>query len=897
MDYLVQLGMYTPLTDGWALTLDLNDGQNLEVVTFDLGPAALETVFAQNARMPGGRAVGQVYAERDALLTLQAGPAASEATLAAALTSLVQAQEAARLFRSGAFAGLGGFPRPALKLQPPGAPAPMYADVLALALDFPTAGDTPSWIRLWHAGLAVEVVLAPYLRGPRQTFQNLVSNPGFEQPANQPVTLFDDPMANSDAYTLLAGSLPNVAGNVAALLAGSSVALPAAASSGPISSWQVRFQFATGLTCGFGPHGSSANASSDLNVGVSATAFNISHTVAGVAHTLASATVALTNTAWYWLVFTQFPNPGAAIPPLVTAALSNDSGGAIGALVATLGPVATYDAVTNLSGAPAISAAGATLAIGGNFAHVHRLQGFGPGAWTFASDGGHTGACAGCWDASNVYGAGPLASRWAATVCAAPAGTFQGTWSNFTGGAPGGSQAVPVVAGHVVATSVVYRSTGLSASARIQIIATEYDVNGNYLRNQEYFQDTDTGGAWRVHSESWTVGANAVWLGFALRAEDGTAGASAGAIASFENVQVWDVTTTGVAAGLMPYCELRFPQSPGMFTFAGVLGDVPAPATLALGAYPNGGSAAAGVTIAMLAGRRAVATWAGQLVGAPLVWNGDGTNVSCVLDTTCWSGYRAHYANAAGNYEPLYLSGLARDQAGTCHLWLRSKIGDTPAASQNLWPYSYLVQNPWLGNGTKEDRLALWQGTQVYPWAAANAWYGFDAGLMPLPAGQLPTQADPTQVYVTAAAQSTTLATSLDADAALLVPVDGEVLQGQFTVPGTYPAQTGWLWMIFDGQAGADFGIVASGWSLEGYPVPNLAHSAGAPGTTASAAPGLTSTGDAAILLDPQAATVDGTGAVHQGVAQLGATCWDSGGNALPIAAQVWYSPRYLWPR
>jgi hypothetical protein len=48
-------------------------------------------------------------------------------------------------------------------------------------------------------------------------------------------------------------------------------------------------------------------------------------------------------------------------------------------------------------------------------------------------------------------------------------------------------------------------------------------------------------------------------------------------------VQVWNVTRSGQAD--MPYCELRFPQSPCQLLLTGLAGDLPAPAMLSFGTY------------------------------------------------------------------------------------------------------------------------------------------------------------------------------------------------------------------------------------------------------------------------------------------------------------------------
>lgn len=80
--------------------------------------------------------------------------------------------------------------------------------------------------------------------------------------------------------------------------------------------------------------------------------------------------------------------------------------------------------------------------------------------------------------------------------------------------------------------------------------------------------------------------------------------ASAGETVWFDNVQVWDVPATGQAS--MPYCELRFPQSPCTLIISGLQGDLPAPVHLALGTQVSAWGP--GSTPVYAAGRRGCIT-------------------------------------------------------------------------------------------------------------------------------------------------------------------------------------------------------------------------------------------------------------------------------------------------
>jgi hypothetical protein len=202
MSYTIQIGTYAPKTDSFTLLFDCNDGQSLEVDApsgLDVAPPGLDIFAAANPRLPGARVTSTQYGPRTVVLDLVAGPSASYASLAAIVTELSQLNGTIRAQRLMAQAGLGNAARLALKVQPPGAPAPLYADILAASCDVPDAGDTASWIRLVQEGITLELVCAPFLRGPRATLENGVFNPGFE--AGGSFVGFAETFANQSAYT------------------------------------------------------------------------------------------------------------------------------------------------------------------------------------------------------------------------------------------------------------------------------------------------------------------------------------------------------------------------------------------------------------------------------------------------------------------------------------------------------------------------------------------------------------------------------------------------------------------------------------------------------------------------------------------------------------------------
>lgn len=92
----------------------------------------------------------------------------------------------------------------ALLIQPTGSSAATYADVVAVkALSAPY--EELKWIQFVEDEITLVLTIAPLLRGQMQTLQNLCVNPGFEVPSGPAVTVFNDTLANFNAYTVQAG--------------------------------------------------------------------------------------------------------------------------------------------------------------------------------------------------------------------------------------------------------------------------------------------------------------------------------------------------------------------------------------------------------------------------------------------------------------------------------------------------------------------------------------------------------------------------------------------------------------------------------------------------------------------------------------------------------------------
>ena len=345
------------------------------------------------------------------------------------------------------------------------------------------------------------------------------------------MTVFNDTLANANAYSVLSGSAPSVAAHVMTIPNNTVVAFgsPSWAS---LNTWQFRFQWATGLTVVASLHW--VDVANRLSAQIDSNLY-LNHEVGGTGHNSGITAVSLTNGTFYWLRLTQFPAaPGSPTGEVadVQVTLFNDSAGSVGTQVATTGPVPTFDAVTALAGRPALWAAGsAALKIGGNFANVHTVSLFGPGGWSFFPTAGTTGACSGAWDQQTIsgvanpvtYPGGPVSSFGAARIDFAPAGTVAAGWTHYTGGSPTGTFAIPATSGQVARASMAVRSLGLHATnASVALLINEYDASGSFLR-QDTLQSalgSVTNAGWVTLAGSATLGASCAYIALSGQVAD-----------------------------------------------------------------------------------------------------------------------------------------------------------------------------------------------------------------------------------------------------------------------------------------------------------------------------------------------------------------------------------------
>jgi hypothetical protein len=513
---ILRLGWTNPQTGAFGAhpllgeVIDLNDGGTFTLLdeTLELAPPAREVALSGNARTQGERASRALYRRnRIARVQVTLGPMASYSDLATTVRYLTRWLDAPPAVPV------------TLQWQPPSATSPVSLDVVGAAHALPA--DERDWLRLQVEPVELVFVVRPGLRGDRVTLSNLAVNPGFEAPGGPGVRVFDDGFANVNAYSVVSGSAPFLAGaNIMTIPNGGYVQF-GSPTWGAINQWRMRFLFLTGLAFDAILHGTGSNT---LYVNVSGTTMTLNQNVAGTLHTFATTSFSLATSTWYWLTITQFPAaPGT--PPDLQAVLSADSGGAIGSVLASVGPAATFDAVTALTGAPSLLTGGASLSIGGSPSGVHTLSLFGPGGWAFSPTDGSTGTASGAWEqaTANTYSGGAVASFGAARIDAAPAGTLGALWVTYGGGAPAGTSAIPAASGQTFSLSAYVRSSGVSAGCVQSLLALEFDASGTFLRSGTVASKSGVQASWTSLSGAYTTGASCAYLGVRLEASESAA--------------------------------------------------------------------------------------------------------------------------------------------------------------------------------------------------------------------------------------------------------------------------------------------------------------------------------------------------------------------------------------
>jgi hypothetical protein len=898
----LKLGWTNPLTDAFGAhpllgaVLDLNDGQTFTLISPDgleLPPPARTLVPAGNIRTQGERITRAVYRHnREAVARLILGPGASYAALVGSVRQLLLWLDAPP---SVPFT---------VQYQPNNATQAVYLDVVGCGHDIPE--DEEDWLRLQFEPLEVVFIARPGLRGDRVTLQNLCVNPGFGQGSGAAVLAFSNTFATANGYTTLAGSAPTVTANVLTLTNGSLIGFGPTVWSA-INLWSVRWQFATSLVASFYLHRVDANNS--LRVDVASTTVKLIQRVAGMDTTLATGTVAaLTNGNFYWLQVTQFATVSGD-PPYVAANLYADSSGAIGSLISggtAAGPLPDANATVAVSGSCAFGCTGANLLIGGNFANVHTLALFGPGSWAATSSAGAspspapaaTGPSAAAWDATTTYTAGPVNIPYAARLQAPPAGIWHAQWSQLPASQGKGA---PVTPGGVYVAGMWVYAPGVSTTCVQRLLAAEYTSAGALLQTTVVASSTGALAAWTQLSGSWTLQAMTAYVALMLDVYDTVAGASA-------NLSVWaDNCQLNAGSTLLPYCELRFDQSPAQLVVSGLLGDLPAPCLVQLGTYLT--SLAKGGFLSYAVGRRGSVSSAGLLVAGPVGYYGTTftPQATPVLDAASYGGYyvKTTVNNTAG-WNPRGLSPKTSDALGTYHVVQRFRSADATPTGVQVRAKTEQMLDAWWGSVNTLRALGTYYGPYVMPLLAANVWTVADVGQVAIPPFPLGALTDPSQTYeVPRGEWYGTTAGGAEGDASwlCLLPVDGSLLVGVINNPSNNPVAaitTSWLWAYLDGlltnQAGSGPAYPGTpGWtySIEGIAVPAPGHGGGGVGSQTTGPVNINAAADPYLVLDPTLTLSGQSGGINQLVAYVA----DNAGAVLPVYAELMYSPLYLYAR
>lgn len=682
---------------------------------------------------------------------------------------------------------------------------------------------------------------------------------------------------------------------------------------GPMQTWQTRFRWVTGLTASFYLHYTDANNHLRCDVASGTNALKLVHTVAGAATTVAQASPTLIHEGWYWLQVTQFPTvPGN--PPYLTATLSYDSGGAVGAQIAQIAGAAS-DAVTAEVGRPQLATSGAALAMGGLASGAgHQVSLFGPGGWTFNGTGA-AGPCSGAWDgasslagtsangAGNTYPSGPVTSFGCARIDLAPAGAVDAKWRLYTGGAPAGTWAMPVAAGgDVVLLSAYAKSSGLGVAATIKLEATEYTASGVSLGTTVLQTLTSNQGAWTQLAGSLTTQATTAYLDLAVHVADTNAGASANGTVWVDNCQCWDQTACNGQAS-MPYCELRFPNSPAQLMVSGLAGDVAANAWVGFGTYLTNWAPNSQLNFAL--GRRAIASASAQLVGPSCGFYGTAFSPqsTAALDGGSLGGYYPTATVTGSGWNPRAFSPHSADVLGSYHLVQRFLTKQSVGNLGNVNVRFATVEqgSAWYGKSDFSDYWATTYGTNYTPLTASNAWQVVDMGQLTLPPFPHGGVADLTQNYLTPRPQwgdSTGGGSVNQAGWQALMPFDGGLLFGQVVNAqnGVITVTNQWLWTYSD-PLGAPGSVarpsVPFAWnnSIEASSLPNPARGFGGFGTTTTGYIAANPSADPFMTLDPE--QLVGATVVNQFAGYVA----DGNATVLPLHVEMQYSPLYLYPR
>ena len=630
-----------------------------------------------------------------------------------------------------------------------------------------------------------------------------------------------------------------------------------------IQTWQVRFRYFTSQTVNFDVSWFDAN--NTLAVQTTGTALSCIQTVAGAPTTISTTADTLVNGVDYWITVTAFPpamstNNGNAM--FVRAQLAIDSNGAPGNQIALLNPTVAIYGV--LQTQPQISVTGAALGLSSN-----QVYQFGPGGWNFLSYGQGLASLMYDQRTGNQYTGGPVASAAAAMVQAAPAGsTFAFLLKNADDTSTSTIQATaaPTKNNHVIGYSAYINSSWLGTGCTEYLIIYEYDINGNYLR-QNWSAILTGNQSWTKLSGTVTTGASTAFIMLALVGSDSTSGSSNGTI-WFDNVQMWDQTTTQAA---MPYCEMRFPQSIAQIMVSGLVGNVPAPAIIAMTGYCASFPAATSITYWM--GRRSSSSNANVLI-APTIF-GDTQSLSSPAYGGVIYTFNAPSSNAG--YD---LGFKASDLIGSYHRYIRAAISAASPTTAGLqWKF---VESSGLNTPT----FLL---PTVYPFSGTS-WVIVDGGGVAVPVSAIGSRVDSTGLSVSAFL-SISNATIASVSAAAYLPNDTETFVGTMTASSTNTNVFATVFWDGINQTATASIVTATYYPGIGWQ-PNYAGAINSYGPAQSGGYQFIPVCDSIPQVDPKLRTANAFG-VNEWLLMI----TDSvSGSLMPCSVEISYEPTYMWP-
>jgi hypothetical protein len=240
---------------------------------------------------------------------------------------------------------------------------------------------------------------------------------------------------------------------------------------------------------------------------------------------------------------------------------------------------------------------------------------------------------------------------------------------------------------------------------------------------------------------------------------------------------------------------------------------------------------------------------------------------------------------------------------GVYHLLSRGRTAQVAGnlALLTARPATQQLLSPWYGQTGGADQVATYAGPYMQPFTQQNVWTVFDVGQVAVPPFPVGSLTDLAATYLTPRVQPGDASGSpqrMDINWAALLPLDGSLLVAVINNPSNAPfaVTNQWLWAYFDGLAMAWGGDAGWTYSLEAQASPNVGHGGAGPGSQTSGNINVNSGADPCLTLDPGLMSSSGQ-SVQQGINQVVASVSDQVGAALGMAAEVSYTPLYLWPR